>query len=125
MELAIINGTYRDGSKIQPKLNQIIIPGNTPNNSLRSPPNPIGQPLIISPRLPNSVNQANQILNGGGQLIASSDPSGGLIYTAIPALYSDGTTINAQQTILDYPGGLDFSQAGEFKNEIYCLYAYN
>ncbi len=112
MELAIINGTYRDGSKIQPKINQILIPGGPSNGSLRSPPNPMGQPLIISPRLQNTVNQTSQLLNTG-QLIASPDPSGsgGLIYTTIPTLYSDN---NGQQTLIDYQSGLDFSQAGRF-----------
>ena len=109
MELAIINGTYRDGSKIQPKINQILIPGNSTNGTLRSPPNPMGQPLIISPRMTNTVNQTNQLING--QIIASPDSNGGLIYTAIPTLYSDAT-INPQQTLLDYPNGLEFSQAG-------------
>lgn len=116
MELAIINGTYRDGSKIQQKMNQILIPNNgatlaqavaaaaVANNGLRSPPNPLGQPLIISPRLAAAAAAANnaaaaaaannQLLNGANpthQLIASStDPStGGLIYTTIPAIYSD------------------------------------
>jgi hypothetical protein len=115
MELAIINGTYRDGSKIQPKVNQILIPGSTANGSLRSPPNPMGQPLIISPRMTNTVNQTNQLLNG--QLIASPDSNGGLIYTTIPTLYSDNAALNAaaQQTLLDYPNSLDFSQAGKLK----------
>lgn len=117
MELAIINGTYRDGSKIQPKVNQILIPGSAANGSLRSPPNPMGQPLIISPRMTNTVNQTNQLLNG--QLIASPDSNGGLIYTTIPTLYSDNAALNAaaQQTLLDYPNSLDFSQAGAIKSQ--------
>lgn len=120
MELAIINGTYRDGSKIQQKMNQILIPNNgatlaqavaaaaAANSGLRSPPNPLGQPLIISPRLAAAAAAANnaaaaaannQLLNGGNpthQLIASStDPStGGLIYTTIPAIYSDHAALN-------------------------------
>lgn len=93
MELAIINGTYRDGSKIQQKMNQILIPNNgvslaqavaAANNGLRSPPNPLGQPLIISPRLAGSANPTHQLI------ASSTDPStGGLIYTTIPAIYSD------------------------------------
>jgi hypothetical protein len=34
MELAIINGTYRDGSKIQQKMNQILIPNNGASGGL-------------------------------------------------------------------------------------------
>jgi hypothetical protein len=127
MELAIINGTYRDNSKIQQqKINQILIPGNhVGNGGLRSPSSSLGQPLIISPRLTqNQVNQNQAILNGAGQFITSSDPTGGLIYTTIPTiptLYSDATAFNTSQAIIDYhQGGLDFSQAGK----IY-LYDYN
>jgi hypothetical protein len=130
MELAIINGTYRDGSKIQQKMNQILIPGNAAaaanlaqavtNSNLRSPPNPLGQPLIISPRLAAAANNS-QMLNGAGpqhhQLFASStDPSGGLIYTTIPTIYSDHhvQALNAQ-TLLEYPNGIEFSQAGKLE----------
>ena len=125
MELAIINGTYRDSSKIQQKMNQILIPGNGAglacgNQAIRSPPNPIGQPLIISPRLTVS-NSNTQLINGAPthQLIQSTDPNGGLYYTTIPAIYSDPTTaaLNAaaaSQALLDYPNGIEFSQAGKF-----------
>ena len=119
MELAIINGTYRDSGKVANKINQILIPGNTAasvNGALRSPPNPLGQPLIISPRVAGALNQNQTLLNGvsAGQLIASPDPngSGGLIYTTFPALYADPSSIN-QQAILDYANGLEYSQAGK------------
>jgi hypothetical protein len=173
MELAIINGTYRDGNKIQQKMNQILIPNQVNgttlaqavaaaaaaaahNNGLRSPPNPLGQQLIISPRLAaaaaaaavNSNTQQQQqqqqqqqhtLMNGAGQpsshhhhhqLIASStDPStGGIIYTALPAIYSDhhaaavalnAANLNASQALLDYPNGIEFSQAGSIKTQRY------
>ena len=116
MELAIINGTYRDSSKLQQKMNQILLPGTT-SQLAQSPPNPLGQPLIISPRLAAS-NANGGLLNNGGathQLIAtqSTDPTtGGLIYTTIPAIYSDA--LNAQ-ALLEYPNGIYFSQAGAIK----------
>lgn len=118
MELAIINGTYRDSSKLQQKMNQILLPGTT-SQLAQSPPNPLGQPLIISPRLASAANAANGgLLNNAGathQLIAtqSTDPTtGGLIYTTIPAIYSDA--LNAQ-ALLEYPNGIYFSQAGAIK----------
>jgi hypothetical protein len=165
MELAIINGTYRDGTKMQQKINQILIPNHHHNNAalaaaahaaaaaaaaahianpnLRSPPNPLGQPLIISPRLAAAAaaaaagNQANNsqqhqqtanFLNGAtaAQLIAAaSSGDHGLIYAHIPGLYQDPTNgaFNAaaaaamaaagSPTLLEYPGSIDFSQAGK------------
>ena len=66
MELAIINGTYRDSGKVQQKVNQILIPGNTAvNGALRSPPNPLGQPLILSPRMTNALNQSQSLIANG------------------------------------------------------------
>ena len=132
MELAIINGTYRDSSKIQQKMNQILIPSTNSalaaaaaaavaNSGVRSPPNHLGQPLIISPRLTaaNTASSNPSLLNGNPhQLITSStDPSTGLIYTTIPAIYSDPTAAltaaAASQALLEYPNGIDFSQAGK------------
>jgi hypothetical protein len=133
MELAIINGTYRDNSKLQQqKINQILIPGNPVGNGggLRSPSNSIGQPLIISPRLTqNQINQNPAIINGAGhhQFITSTDPTSGLIYATIPTLYSDAAAaFNASQTILDYQSGLDFSQAGkiylyDYRKNLLCV----
>ncbi len=117
MELAIINGTYRDGSKIQQnKLNQILIPHNgtlVGQTNIRSPPNQMGQPLIISPRLQNT-----QMLNGPGVqqqqfFTSSTDHTGQLIYAPLPTLYSEhqNQLLNTQ-TLLDYPNAIEISQAG-------------
>jgi hypothetical protein len=139
MELAIINGTYRDGSKLQQKVNQLLLPPGSAalvgsNQGLRSPPNPLGQPLIISPRHhltsangggggnSSASQQMQAMMNGaaqnGHQLITSTDPtSGGLIYTTIPtSLYSDHLNAAAAQ-FLEYPNGIDFSQAGAIKQQ--------
>lgn len=120
MELAIINGTYRDGSKLQNKMNQILIPHNgltstMPNSNIRSPPNQMGQPLIISPRLQNP-----QLLSNGTQpqqfITSSTDAAGQLIYTTLPTVYSSeqqNQLINPQ--LLEYPNGIELSQAGSIK----------
>ncbi|RNA43088.1 held out wings isoform X3 [Brachionus plicatilis] len=113
MELAIINGTYRDSSKLHKGMNPILIPGGNvlaaaaaavgAGNGMKSPPNPLGQSLILSPRFSsNGANQATQL----------TDPTTGLIYTTIPAIYSDQAALNSaqQSSILDYSNGLDFSQ---------------
>lgn len=125
MELAIINGTYRDGSKIQQnKMNQVLIPHNgapgltVSHSNIRSPPNQMSHPLILSPRLQNP-----QMLNGGqaqGQaqqfFTGSTDPaSGQLIYTTLPTLYSDQNQLLNSQTLLEYPNGIELSQAGSIK----------
>jgi hypothetical protein len=139
MELAIINGTYRDSNKLQQKMNQILIPGGASNvnsnssSDMRSPPNHLGQPLIISPRLTHANGgqttsshqaanaaathlNAAQLMNAHHQIIASSDPSGSgqLIYTTIPAMYSsDHQYTNAiNPALFEYSNGIDFSQAG-------------
>jgi hypothetical protein len=134
MELAIINGTYRDGNKLmQQKLNQILIPNGSANPyaaaaaaiavnqnaaQLRSPPNHIGQPLIISPRLtPMSGTATNgQPVNGatllnGTQLLADPNAATGLYYTTIPTNLQAFYPTEGFQT-LDYPGSIDLSQAG-------------
>ena len=107
-------------------MNQILIPSNgalaaaaaAANSGLRSPPNQLGQPLIISPRLTNNAaNNAALLANGGGaQLITSStDPSTGQLIYTIPAIYSDhAAAFSASQALLEYPNGIEFSQAGKF-----------
>jgi len=51
MELAIINGTYRDGSKLQQKMNQILLPG-------------VG---LVGPNgLTNGNGTPNGMMSGGG-----------------------------------------------------------
>lgn len=122
MELAIINGTYRDSSKLHKGMNPILIPTSNvlaaaaaavnSGNGLKSPPNPLGQSLILSPRF------ASNAANAGTQL---TDPATGFIYTTIPAIYSDQAALHGnaqQQSMLDYSNGLDFSQNGKLKIKI-------
>lgn len=128
MELAIINGTYRDGSKIQQnKMNQILIPQHaglttavSHSSQLRSPPNQMGQPLILSPRLQNS-----QMIQNPGQTqqfftAQGADPTGAngqFIYATMPTLYSEQQSqLLNPQSLLEYPtGGVELSQAGSMK----------
>jgi hypothetical protein len=152
MELAIINGTYRDGNKLQQKINQILIPNAAAATNpyaafavanaggMRSPPTQLGQPLIISPRLPTSLGasqlaaaQATQAVTGatllnGSQLIAaaaaaaagqSGDPNQGLYYTTLPTgnLQTFYSMPDGQIATLEYPNGLELSQAGKFNDE--------
>lgn len=117
MELAIINGTYRDGSKIQQnKMNQILIPNGAviSNSNIRSSPsNQMGHPLILSPRLQNS-----QIINSSQPqpfFTGSTDSTGQLIYATLPtAFYSEqqNQLLNTQG-LLEYPNGIELSQAGK------------
>jgi hypothetical protein len=121
MELAIINGTYRDGSKIQQnKLNQILIPQQVTHTSqLRSPPNHMGQPLILSPRL-----QGAQLLqNPQSQQFYTSqatEPSGAaggqFLYATMPTLYGEQQAqLLNPHSLLEYPtGGVELSQAGKY-----------
>lgn len=170
MELAIINGTYRDGNKlIQQKLNQILIPNSavaaaaaaaaanpyaalmasiSANNNaalqqLRSPPHHLGQPLILSPRLSMQAGSTNgaqtgagnpgTLINGAQYLTTSQDAAaaaaaGLYAYATIPtanlqAFYpTAATTTNPAGTpegfqTLEYPGGIDISQAGAIKQQ--------
>lgn len=128
MELAIINGTYRDGSKIQQnKMNQILIPQHagltTPvshTSQLRSPPNQMGQPLILSPRLQNTQmlqnpGQAQQFFTTQGGDQTSAGASGQFFYATMPTLYSEQQSqLLNPQSLLEYPtGGVELSQAGK------------
>ncbi|XP_045467701.1 protein held out wings isoform X3 [Harmonia axyridis] len=103
MELAIINGTYRDSSTkaaaatacdeewrrvaaVAADAQRLLSPG-IPGlaNSLRSPAAPLGAPLILSPRMSVPTTAAS-ILNGSappGSLLSPGDPHG-LIYTPYP-----------------------------------------
>ncbi|XP_059482297.1 protein held out wings isoform X4 [Neocloeon triangulifer] len=101
MELAIINGTYRDSSiksatgvsedewrclalVAAAESQRLMAPnGGMTAPALRTPPTPLGAPLILSPRMqvPNSA-AATHLLNGGqGAPQPLMSPADGLIYT--------------------------------------------
>ncbi|CAF4228368.1 unnamed protein product [Rotaria sp. Silwood2] len=76
MELAIINGTYREPNLFQKKLQQLQFP----NNRM-----PIGAPLILTPRMQQNLLTA-QIQSGGG-----------------PAMFATTTTAQTQPTLTAVP----------------------
>ncbi|CAF1113027.1 unnamed protein product [Rotaria sordida] len=78
MELAIINGTYREPNLFQKKLQQLQFP----NNRM-----PIGAPLILTPRMQQNLLTA-QIQSSAGQ-----------------AMFATTTTNPTQQTLTTVPHG--------------------
>ncbi|UYV61062.1 QKI [Cordylochernes scorpioides] len=86
MELAIINGTYRDTKPAAASLEpaRLFAPPLALSAPMRTPGTPLGAPLILSPRLPIPTTAA--LLNGSGPppLIAPGDAAG-LLYSAYAA----------------------------------------
>lgn len=112
MELAIINGTYKQ------KLSPILIP-NDGTFTFLSTLNPYSnQPLLVSPGLGH-----NQILTTAptAQIITPPpDPTGGLFYALPTQFFQDPSSIptnmaQTQASILEYQSGIDVSQAGALK----------
>ncbi|KAK9731253.1 hypothetical protein QE152_g13867 [Popillia japonica] len=122
MELAIINGTYRDSSSKAAsvvacdeewrrvaaaaaadatRLLNPAIPGlATP---LRTPAAPLGAPLILSPRMSVPTTAAS-ILNGSappGSLLSTGDPHG-LLYTPYGAEYTNYAALAATPLLTEY-----------------------
>jgi len=130
MELAIINGTYRNAQKLPPGvaqhmdiLSQNGIPLHFQNDVPRligpplavSPafrsPQPAGHPIILSPRMPTMLHQTPTVsvantLNGGHTPLVSPTDSG------LMAAHYDYPYGLAAATLLDYPGALEQTAAG-------------
>ncbi|KAL3277138.1 hypothetical protein HHI36_012492 [Cryptolaemus montrouzieri] len=121
MELAIINGTYRDSSAkvtaasacdeewrrvaaaAAADAQRLLSPG-IPGlaNPLRNPATPLGAPLILSPRMSVPTTAAS-ILNGSappGSLLSTGDPHG-LIYTPY-ADYTNYAALAASPLLTEY-----------------------
>ncbi|XP_050293593.1 protein held out wings isoform X3 [Anthonomus grandis grandis] len=120
MELAIINGTYRDSSSkaasataadeewrrvaaAAVETQRLLSPG-MPGlaTSLRAPNGPLGAPLILSPRMSVPTTAAS-ILNGSaphGSLLSPGDPHG-LIYAPY-ADYTNYTALAASPLLTEY-----------------------
>uniref|UniRef100_A0A4D5R968 Protein held out wings n=1 Tax=Scolopendra viridis TaxID=118503 RepID=A0A4D5R968_SCOVI len=109
MELAIINGTYRDSSAKNAVLEtpRLLAPPMSLTTSLRSPTTPLGAPLILSPRIPMP---AGALLNGSGPppLIAPADA--GLLYSPYAADYQYAA-LTSPALLTEYPGA-DHTAAG-------------
>ena len=130
MELAIINGTYREPNLFQKKLQQIQFP----NNRM-----PIGAPLILTPRMQQNLLAA-QIQSGGtptmfattangqAQATLTAVPQGSLIQTTapngeqnfvqvfgpLPTLDQMGGMIAGGAQLFEYPTSIDPSQASKY-----------
>jgi len=137
MELAIINGTYREPNLFQKKLQQLQFP----NNRM-----PIGAPLILTPRMQQNLLAA-QIQQGAGptmfatgttaqgQPTLTAVPQGSLIQTTsangepnfvqlfapLQALDQMGGMIAGGAQLFEYPTQIDPSQASK-EFQLYCLF---
>lgn len=126
MELAILNGTYRDNKVMFPLtaaqaarfITSPMAPGMTAFPHIRSP-TPAGAPIILAPaRMPvgiptSSGISATNLINGGGPppLVSPSDSNHttGLMYNP----YAEYQSLLAPGTaLLEYPHGLDQTAAG-------------
>jgi hypothetical protein len=130
MELAIINGTYREPNLFPKKLQQIQFP----NNRM-----PIGAPLILTPRMQQNLlaaqlqsgsahaamfaTQAQQTLTAvpQGSLIqttnANGEPNFVQFLTPLQTLDHMGGMLTGGAQLFEYQTQIDPSQAG--KNEIH------
>lgn len=99
MELAIINGTYRDSSIKSVNPTARLIAPQLNLSPLRSPTTPLGAPLILSPRIPVT---ASQLTNGMGPPPLIAPAEAGLLY----APYADYHQYAAISPALlaEYPG---------------------
>ncbi|XP_069705815.1 protein held out wings isoform X2 [Periplaneta americana] len=120
MELAIINGTYRDSSikavatvaacdeewrrltAAAAETQRLLSPGMPALAAPMRSANPLGAPLILSPRIPVPTTAAS-LLNGSGHqgpLLSPHDPHG-LIYTPY-ADYANYAALAASPLLTDY-----------------------
>ena len=129
MELAIINGTYREPNLFQKKLQQLQFP----NNRM-----PIGAPLILTPRMQQNLLTAQMQSGTGptmfatttgaqGQQTLTAVPQGSLIQTTsangeqnfvqlfapLQSLDQMGGMITSGGHLFEYPAQFDSSQAGK------------
>lgn len=111
MELAIINGTYRDSKQVASiaQSARILGPPLAMPPQLRSP-TPAGAPIILAPRMAglqqmNTATSTASLLNGGPPPLVSPAEAG-LIYS-----HYDPYAAMAHATLLEYPG-IDQTGAG-------------
>jgi protein quaking len=112
MELAIINGTYRDSKQVASiaQSARILGPPLAMPPQLRSP-TPAGAPIILAPRMASlaqmspTVTSAGLLNNGPPPLVSPADT--GLVY----GHYDPYAAAMAHATLLEYPG-LDQTGAG-------------
>ncbi|XP_076466461.1 KH domain-containing RNA-binding protein QKI-like isoform X1 [Babylonia areolata] len=113
MELAIINGTYRDTTKPSAAVSQASASSHA-HRFLAQPlqlpmraatPSPAGAPIILAPRLPTPVSpmavSSASIINGAPPPLMSPPGEGGLMINPFEHHMPYGLT--AAPTILEYP----------------------
>ncbi|XP_023217321.1 protein held out wings-like isoform X1 [Centruroides sculpturatus] len=100
MELAIINGTYRDSSSKTGKADtpHLMAPPIAISAPLRTPGNPLGAPLILSPRLPMA---GATLLNGSGPPPLITPTDAGLLYAPY-ADYHQYAALAASPLLADF-----------------------
>ncbi|XP_025098636.1 protein quaking-B-like isoform X3 [Pomacea canaliculata] len=118
MELAILNGTYRDAKTI-PAVHHIHAqrflaqPLQLPMRT--ATPSPAGAPIILAPRLPHGLMSTTQsIMNSAPPPLVSPTGESGLMYNPYEHPYPYGL---AAPTILEYPAHID-PTAGVFQNQL-------
>lgn len=112
MELAIINGTYRDssGKNNKPEAARLLAPPMAISSPLRAAGTPLGAPLILSPRIPVPTTAA--LLNGSAPPPLISPADAGLLY-ATYGEYQHYAAL-ASPLLAEYPHG-DHAAAGAVK----------
>ncbi|XP_060067704.1 KH domain-containing RNA-binding protein qki.L-like isoform X2 [Ylistrum balloti] len=119
MELAILNGTYRDSKVVAP-------PGFSPTGLAQAPrlittaqqlshiPNlrtqtPQGAPIILTPRIPTS--QAG-IVNGPPPLVSPTEAATGLVYNPYEYSPYSAAAFHQAAALIEYPSSFDQANIG-------------
>ncbi|XP_072162227.1 protein held out wings isoform X5 [Bemisia tabaci] len=131
MELAIINGTYRDNNAkvlvtadpaadeewrrmaaVAAETQRLLSPGMQGITQMRtSQANPLGAPLILPPRMQTIPSTAASILNGstpGAPLLSPADAAHGLIFTPYTD-YANFAALAGSTLLTDYSTAADHS----------------
>ncbi|XP_041968821.1 protein held out wings isoform X2 [Aricia agestis] len=114
MELAIINGTYRDSStkavvpvnadeewrRVAAETQRLLAPGGGVGSVTLRTPAPLGAPLILSPRMSGGPGAQGGLLNGTGAgaaagLLSPGEPAHQLIYASPYADYANYAALTA------------------------------
>ncbi|XP_021377356.1 protein quaking-B-like isoform X9 [Mizuhopecten yessoensis] len=119
MELAIINGTYRDTSKPSPSSNSQTSTTQGPRlittaQQLSHIPNlrtqtPQGAPIILTPRIPTS--QAG-LMNGPPPLVSPSEAATGLMYNPYEYNPYSAAAFHQAAALIEYPSSFDQANLG-------------
>ncbi|XP_069129917.1 KH domain-containing RNA-binding protein qki.L-like isoform X5 [Argopecten irradians] len=119
MELAIINGTYRDTSKPSPSSTSQTSTTQAPRlittaQQLSHIPNlrtqtPQGAPIILTPRIPTS--QAG-IMNGPPPLVSPTEATTGLVYNPYEYSPYSAAAFHQAAALIEYPSSFEQANIG-------------